>query len=327
MIDMKGSRRLLRLKKVLFEETDEENELSMKEIADKLKLEFGSSVSFDSRAIRRDLDALDEEGFEINTNKGEYGKNLYSHQQRLFETYQLRLMVDALLSARFITEKEKKALIQKLKKLTSKHIAKTLPDPLMFNQSANIDYTLIKVNIDRAHEAISNNRVLAYQYGKYNVDKEFVFNREGSIYKVEPYALIWQNDFYYLIGKMQQTGEFRHYRLDRMRHVELTNEKFRREDLDITKYIDQTFHMFAGEEHWIKISFHHDLINVILDRFGLDADIKKLDDENVLLTTKAKLSPGLISWILRWGHKVKVLSPDWLRDEVKNEIRMMQELY
>ncbi|MBS4177743.1 WYL domain-containing protein [Bacillus sp. FJAT-49731] len=326
-MDMKGSRRLLKLKQILFAETDEDHELSMREIMNKLNLAFGSSVTFDSRAIRRDLDVLEEEGFEIITNRGVYGKTLYSHQHRLFETYQLRLMVDALLSARFITEMEKKALIQKLKNLTSKHIAKTLPDPIMLNQSANMDYSLIKINIDRAHDAISSNRVLAYQYGKYNLEKEFVFNRDGSIYKVEPYALIWQNDFYYLIGKFLLTGEFRHYRLDRMRHVKVTDEKFRKEDLDITKYVDQTFHMFAGEEHWIKIRFQHDLLNVMLDRFGLDADIKKLDGEHLLLTTKAKLSPGLVSWILRWGHKAKVLSPEWLTKEVKKEIKLMQALY
>ena len=311
----------------MFEETDEDHELSMKGIMDKLKLEFGSSVTFDSRAIRRDLDVLDEEGFEIITNTGEYGKTLFSHQHRLFETYQLRLMVDALLSARFITEKEKKALIHKLKNLTSKHIAKNLPEPIMFNKSTNIDYSLIKINIDRAHEAISASRILTYQYGKYNLEKEFIFNRDGDIYKVEPYALIWQNDFYYLIGKFLLTGEFRHYRMDRMRYVKVADEKFRREDLNITKYVNQTFHMFAGEEHWVKIRFKHDLVNVILDRFGLDADIKKIDEEHLLLTTKAKLSPGLVGWILRWGHRAKVLSPEWLVEEVKKEIKLFQGLY
>jgi predicted DNA-binding transcriptional regulator YafY len=327
MIDMKGSRRLLKIQKILFEETDEEHELDMKEIIQKLNLAFGGSVASDSRAIKRDLEVLDEEGFEIVTNTGDYGKILYSHQDRLFETYQLRLMVDAILSARFITEREKKTLIQKLKKLTSKHIAKTLPDPLIFNPSSSIDYHMIKMNIDRAHEAISNNYVLAYQYGKYNVEKEFVFSRNGDTYFVEPYALIWQNDYYYLIGKFQLTGEFRHYRLDRMRNVKVMDKKFRKDNLDITKYIDQTFHMFAGEDQWIKIQFKQELVNVILDRFGMDADIRKIDKEHLLLTTKAKLSSGLVSWILRWGHKAKVLSPEWLVEEVKKEIRLMEALY
>lgn len=324
---MKGSRRLLKLKQILYEETDENHELSIKELIDKLKLLYGTNMSFDARAIRRDLEALDEEGFEIIRNKGKYGKILYSHQYRLFETYQLRLIIDAILSARFITEKEKKSIIQKLKKLTSVHIAKSLPDPIIFNQSVNTDYDLIRMNIDQAHQAISEQKVLAYQYGKYNSEKEFVFNRDGLVYKVEPYALIWQNDYYYLIGKFILTNEFRHYRLDRMRNVAVTEEKFQKQTLNISKYVNQTFHMFAGEEAKITIRFQQDLINVFIDRFGLDANIEKLDENYFMLTAKAKLSSGLVSWILRWGHKVKVLSPDWLVEEVKREIQQMYELY
>ena len=324
---MKSSQRLLKLKEILFRETDEDHELSMKKIIESLQREFGSDVSFDQRAIKRDIEALNDADFEVVMNTGQHGKALYSHQDRLFETYQLRLIVDAILSARFITEKEKKMLIQKVKKLTSKYIAKSLPDPLIFHQSVNINYNLIKLNIDHIHQAISKQRVLKYQYGKYNVDKKFVFHRDGRWYEVEPYALIWQNDFYYLIGKYIPNGEFRHYRLDRMRNVVVTSRTFQREKLDIKEYIDRTFHMFSGEDQWIKIQFHQELINVVLDRFGLDADIRRIGDEHFLLTTKAKISSGLVGWILTWGHKAKVLSPDHLLEEVKREIKLMQNVY
>src|SRR5699024_977051 len=145
---------------------------------------------------------------------------------RLFETYQLRLMVDAVLSARFITTNEKENLIGKMKQLTSASIAKTLPEPVLFSQSANMDYDLVKLNIDHVHRAVSDRRVLGYQYGKFNVDKDFEFGRGGDWYYVEPYALIWQNDYYYLIGRFQETDEMRHYRLDRIRNIELTEERF-----------------------------------------------------------------------------------------------------
>lgn len=327
MPDINASRRLLKLKEILFRETDEEHELSMKEIITKLQLEFGEEVDFDKRTLKRDIEALNDENFEVIVNTGPHGKAMYSHQARLFETYQLRLMVDAILSARFITEKEKKLLIEKIKQLTSRHIARSLPDPLIYYQSANPDYNLIKLNIDRIHEAISSNHVLHFKYGKHNVKKEFEYHREGSWYDVEPYALIWQNDFYYLIGKFRPTEEFRHYRLDRMRDVTVADEKFRREQLDIKQYIDQSFHMFAGENQWIKIQFHNDLINVVLDRFGLDADIRQVDDEHFLLTTKAKISKGLKGWILTWGHQAKVIAPEWLAGQIKEEIQQMQKLY
>lgn len=104
-------------------------------------------------------------------------------------------------------------------------------------------------------------------------------------------------------------------------------KRFRREQLDIKQYIDQSFHMFAGENQWIKIQFHNDLINVVLDRFGLDADIRQVDDEHFLLTTKAKISKGLKGWILTWGHQAKVIAPEWLAGEIKEEIQQMQKLY
>ena len=214
-----------------------------------------------------------------------------------------------------------------MKQLTSKHIAKTLPEPLLFSQSANMDYEQVKLNIDFVHRAISEQKVLAYQYGKFTVDKDFEYNRDGEIYFVDPYALIWQNDYYYLIGRFRRTNEVRHYRLDRMRNISIYDKRFRKEDFDLQSYVNQSFHMFAGEEIRIKVRFHNDLVNVVLDRFGRDADIKAEGEAYFILSTKAKLSDGLINWILTWGHKAKVLEPDHLVETVKEKIVKMMEVY
>lgn len=318
--------RLLKLREVLFQETDEDHELSLDELREKV-LQLSPERAYDRRTVKKDLAVLEQAGFDIVKNKGKYGKILYSHQSRLFELYQLRLLVDAILSARFITSGEKENLIDKVKQLTSKHMAKTLPGPILFSQSANIDYDLVKVNIDHVHRAISERKVLAYQYGKFNVDKQFVFNRDGAIYYVEPYALIWQNDFYYLIGRFQQTNEIRHYRLDRIRNIEITDETFKKEDFHLQAYVNQSFHMFAGEESRIKILFHNGLVNVVLDRFGPDADIQKYDDEHFILSAKAKLSDGLVNWILTWGDQAKVMSPDSLVCKVKEKVTAMYNIY
>ncbi|MCD5324459.1 MULTISPECIES: helix-turn-helix transcriptional regulator [Pontibacillus] len=326
-MEVNNNTRLLQLQEILSKETDELHELSMKEIMEKLKFVFGPEANFDKRTLKRDMEVLEEAGFEVIQNKGDFGKTLYSYQDRVFETYQLRLLNDAVLSAKFITEKEKKDLIQRIKNLTSKHIAKTLPDPLLFNQSANDGYQLVKLNIDHVHTAIAEQKVLLYQYGKYNMKKEFEYNRDGSTYEVEPYALIWQNDFYYLIGRFRGTGEMRHYRLDRMRNIRLSEERFRKEEINIQDYVDQSFHMFAGENTWIKVQFHASLLNVVLDRFGLDASIQQVDEEHFLLSTKAKMSTGLVAWIMQWGRKAKVVSPEALKEEVREEVRAMFEGY
>ncbi|WP_284140199.1 MULTISPECIES: WYL domain-containing protein [unclassified Virgibacillus] len=321
-----NSYRMLKLRELLFHETDDDNELGMQQIKDKLQY-YAPEVLCDNRTIKKDLEVLDTLNFEIVENKGKYGKKLYSHQARLFETYQLRLIIDAILSARFITPKEKKHLIEKVKKLTSKHIAKTLPEPFLFHLSSNQDYEMVKLNIDHIHRAIASSHVLAYQYGRFNVNKEFVFGRDGALYFVEPYALIWQNDYYYLIGRFQENDELRHYRLDRIRNIQITDETFTKKEFHLQEYVDQSFHMFAGEEIRIKIQFHIDLVHVVLDRFGLDASIKQVDEAHFVLSTKAKLSEGLINWILTWGSQAKVLAPDHLVQTVKGKIIEMGKVY
>ncbi|WP_164667503.1 helix-turn-helix transcriptional regulator [Virgibacillus doumboii] len=318
--------RLLKIREILFSETDEYNELDINQLSEKLRIITGDA-KFDNRTIKRDLEILDDSDFEIVRNTGKFGKSLFSHQTRLFETYQLRLIIDAILSARFITTNEKEKLIKKVKELTSKHIGKTLPEPILFSQSANMDYELVKLNIDCVHRAISEGKVLTYQYGKFNVKKEFEYHRNGDHYYVEPYALIWQNDYYYLIGRYQENGELRHYRLDRIRNIEVSELFFTKEDFNLQEYVNQSFHMFAGEEMWMKIRFQNSMVNVVLDRFGQEADIREMDDDHFVLTTKAKLSDGLINWILTWGNKAKVLSPDHLVDQIKEKIRQMSEVY
>jgi len=319
--------RLLQLKELLFHETDEEHELNIYEIEEKLVQILGVE-SIDHRTIKKDLATLQEMDFDIVRNRRKFGKYFYSHQAKLFETYQIRLLVDAILSARFITPKEKDVLIDKLKELTSVHIRKTLPEPILFSQTVNLDYELIKLNIDRLHHAITSNRVVSYQYGDFNVEKKFEYRRNGNLYYVEPYALIWQNDLYYLIGKFQETNEIRHYRLDRIRNIEILEATFKKEkDFELQPYVDNTFHMYSGEELRMEIRFHNRLINAIYDRFGMEVDVRADGEEYFILKTKAKFSDGLLSWILKWGHQAQVIAPKILVDRVKEEAKKMAAIY
>ncbi|MCA0970836.1 WYL domain-containing protein [Halobacillus litoralis] len=326
-MELNNSTRILKLQELLSQETDEWNQLSMKDIIEKLRFIFGPDVNFDKRTIKRDMDTLGEIGFEVIENAGEHNRMMYSYQDRVFETYQLRFMNDAVLSARFIPQKDKKELIKRLRELTSRHIAKTLPDPILFHQTSSDPYEQIKINIDHVHTAISERKVLNYQYGTYNMNKEFELHRDGQIYEVEPYALIWQQDYYYLIGYFRGTGEMRHYRVDRMRNISVSRESFKKDTFDLQNYVDQSFHMFSGEDTRIKIRFHKSLLNVVIDRFGIDAAIKQADENHFDLSTNAKMSTGLMVWIMQWGSKAKVLSPDRLVEWVREEVERMYQQY
>lgn len=282
----------------------------------------------DPRTIRKDMETLQDTGFDIVENRRAHGQIYYSHQAKMFETYELRTLVDAILSARFITKREKGELIDKIKQLASVHVRKTLPEPVLFHQSVNMNYHMIKLNIDRVHEAITHQAVLKYRYGDYTVEKNFELRRDGGFYYVEPYALIWQNDLYYLIARFQETDELRHYRLDRMREIEKTELRFKRDkSFELQSYVDNSFHMFSGDESRIKIRFRRSLLNAIYDRFGLEADVVQDGEDAFTLTTQAKVSDGLLGWILQWGRGAEVLSPASLKEQVQLEIAAMHHQY
>ncbi|KON87573.1 transcriptional regulator [Sporosarcina globispora] len=323
-----NKQRMLKLMEILRDQTDEENEYTLDDITECFKKEYGPEVKLNKNSIRDDIDHLIESNFDITINQEKEGMpKFYSHQYRLFELYELRMLIDAVASARFITKDETKQLIRKIKKLTSIHHAKKLHNEILIDSSVKSESKLVRLAINDLHEAISERKIVTFQYGRYNLNKEFVLSHNGGQYRVKPLALTWVNDFYYLIAYYFAKEEIRHYRIDRLRNVNITEEQFAYELFDVSKYVSSTFHMYAGSEEWIKIRFHNDLINVIIDKFGRDADIRKLDEDHFVLTAKAIVSNGLVKWLLNWGNQAKVLSPSSLIDQVTNEISNMMAVY
>ncbi len=323
--------RLLALKEIFLRETDEVKQLSIKELVEKLQIEIPGCTA-NEKKVKEYIEILKDTGFEIIDNTEKYGKKYYSHQDRLFEKYQLRLLIDPILSARFITEEEKRNIVSNVKKLTSSHVAKSLPDPIVYQQSINQDYNLIKLHIDKIHDAIFESKLIKFQYGDFNIEKEFQLRKGGEHYQIKPLALIWESDFYYLIGedtKYSEEDNPRNYRLDRMRDVVITENKFVKNRRDISSYVQQSFHMFGGQDEWITLQFRLNRValNGVIDKFGVDADIRKGEDNTFILKAKAKLSEGLKGWILGWGRHVKVLSPPSLVEDMKQELEKMMRAY
>lgn len=322
-----NSYRLLKLMEIFQHETDEFNELDIYDLKRKLT-QVLQIKTLDIRTIKQDIAALEEIGFDVVKNRRRHGKIYYSHQARAFETYQLRLLVDAVLSAKFITINEKVKVIEQIGQLTSRHIAKSLPEPIMYNQTVNVDYEMIKHNIDRIHISIAESKVLQFKYGNYNLLKEFSFRKDGRAYAVAPYGLVWKDDFYYVIGYSYEDDEIRHYRVDRMRSIQVTSGKFEPDPtFNLQSHTSKSINMFAGNEQVMIVRFTNDLINVILDKFGLNAHTTPDGDEHFILRQHTKISDGLVAWLLSWGKKAEVLEPDSLAEQVAREIEAMYTMY
>ncbi|MGR3764684.1 helix-turn-helix transcriptional regulator [Rossellomorea sp. NS-SX7] len=328
MTRIDNKERLLRLMTIFTQETDEDHELSLDDIILRFKQIYGPDVKLNKNSLKDDINHLINHSFDVTINQEKDGlPKYYSHQYRLFELYELRMLVDAVVSAKFITKQETRQLIGKIRKLTSNHQGKKLQNEIQVDSSIKSESPFIRLAIHDLHQAISERRIITFQYGRYDIDKHFNLSHGGSLYKVKPYALTWANDFYYLIAYYYEAGEIRHYRVDRLRNVNTLEESFPYEPFDVSKYVQSTFHMFAGDEEWIKIKFHNQLINVIIDKFGKEADIRKYDENHFILTTKARISGGLVNWILNFGSKAEVISPASLLETVKQEIISMYKLY
>ncbi|MFC7060998.1 helix-turn-helix transcriptional regulator [Halobacillus seohaensis] len=322
--------RVLVLKNILEKHTDEENERTLSEITDLLNKEFDSFYGFSKKSIKVDLDCFEESDVvDLIVNQETNGlPKYYSHQNRLFEIQELRLLSDAVVSARFITKSEKESLIGKIKKLTSEHLAAKLENQLHIEEIAHSQSNKVKYVIYDLHNAINDHHVIHFQYGRYGVDKEFALSREGKIYKLHPYALVWNRDYYYLIGWSPEHEEIRHFRVDRMVKLQVIGEVFQqKEEFDSSKYTKTLFHMFTGTEKWIKVKFANHLINVIIDRFGKNVPIDASDDGYFTLKTKAVISDGLVGWLLNWGGNAEVIEPPELRQEIQEQVNKMYNIY
>lgn len=320
--------RLLKLMDILSKETDEDNEFTLEEIINKFKHYYGPEIKLNKNTLREDIEQLIQANFDVTINQEKDGMpKYYSHQYRLFELYELRMLIDAVASARFITKDETKQLIRKIKELTSSHHAKKLHNEILIASSIKSESNSVRLAISQLHEAISERKIITFQYGRYNVKKKFQLSNDGTLYTVKPLALTWVNDYYYLIAYYFLAEEIRHYRVDRLRNVTITEENFPYEPFDVSDYVKSTFHMYSGKEDWIKIRFHNELVNVIIDKFGKEIEIKQDGNDYFIVSTKAKVSDGLRAWILSLGSKAQVLSPTHLVEDVRNEIQMIQQLY
>lgn len=252
----------------------------------------------------------------------------YSHQNRLFELHELRVLVDAVSSARFITSAETEELIKKLKKLTSVYLAKQLENRILLTEGTKTENSFVKHSIHTLHEAIWDRRVIQFQYGRYNVEKEFQLSRNGDFYYVKPLGLVWNNQYYYLIGEYEPEGDIRHYRVDRMRKVTALEKNFLpNPDFDVSKYTNKLFHMYSGEERNIEIEFDNHLINVVIDHFGVNVPITRHTENTFRISTPAVISDGLVRWILTWGGDAKVLNPPALVERMKAEAEKLWKQY
>ncbi|KUO71707.1 MAG: hypothetical protein APF77_07850 [Clostridia bacterium BRH_c25] len=321
--------KLLYLMKMLFEKTDEENTITLNEMISELE-RYG--ITAERKSIYDDLEALRQYGIDIATRKTKTTD--YFVANRLFELPELKLLVDIVQSSKFITHKKSNDLIKKIESLTSVHQAKKLQRQVYVANRAKTMNELIYCNVDTLHIAISENRQISFRYFEYNLDKKKQFRNSGQAYVVSPYALSWVDENYYLISHYPKNPELTHFRVDRMAEIKLLEEPRRvladiigEKTLDIAEYSKKVFNMFGGEEVAVKLQFDNSLVNVVIDRFGKEVSIEKVDENSFVVRVHVAVSSTFLAWMFQFGDKVKILSPESVVERYKENLLEIMNSY
>ena len=318
--------KLLYLLKMLEEKTDEENAMSINTMIGELE-RYG--VSAERKSIYDDLEALKHYGLDIASKKSKTTE--YYVASRLFELPELKLLVDAVQCSKFVTHKKSNELIKKIESLASYRQAQSLQRQVYVSNRVKTINESIYYNVDRLHAAIAENKKVSFKYFDYDVKKEKVFRKSGEKYSVSPYGLSWDDENYYLITFSSKYNDFTHYRVDRMTDIDLIDEERdplpEKKHFDIAEYTKKVFNMFGGEEVLVQLQLDNLLVNAVIDRFGKDVVIGRIDDSNFYVWIKVAVSQTFFAWISQFGSKVKILSPDIVIEKYKRSIQEILSLY
>jgi predicted DNA-binding transcriptional regulator YafY len=307
--------KILYILKMFYEKTDVENTITVPQIISELA---SLGINAERKSIYDDIEALKFLGYDIVKTKTK--THNYFLASREFEIPELKLLIDSVLSSRFITQKKSQELVKKIEKLASKHQFKKLKRQMYACERVKTMNESIYYTIDRINDAIAENKQIKFKYFDWSVNKKKVYRKDGELYQTNPISLVYDNDNYYLIAYSEQREDYIHYRVDRMDKAEIVEKKryVPQQDFDLAQYIKPVFSMYLGKLVDVSIEFDNLLINVIIDRFGKDTEIIKTDEEHFVAQLKVAISPMFLSWIIGFGDKARILSPDYIIEEVCN---------
>lgn len=319
--------KLLYLMQIMLEKTDDEHGLRIGEIIAELAK---YDIAAERKSLYSDFEALRVFGIDINSvqkNRTVY----YYVGSRDLEVAELKLLVDAVQSSKFITEKKSSQLIKKLEHYVSKYDAQKLNRQVYVHGRIKTMNESIYYNVDKIHNAIDKNVMIKFQYYQWNVKKEMELRHGGAFYKVSPWGLVWDNENYYMIVYDDSAELIKHFRVDKMIRISLLDtvrkgrEQFKQ--LALSSYTKKRFGMFTGKEQSVTMLCENRFAGVMLDRFGRDVRMRKVDDAHFQITVDVVVSNSFFGWIIGLGSGVKMIGPDDVVSDLKKSIMQLYTDY
>lgn len=319
--------KMLYLVKILSEETDDEHSLTTQDIITKLAK---YDVNAERKALYRDFEELKAFGLDIISEQ--IGRNVYYHLgHRDFELPELKLLVDSVQSAKFITEKKSKELIKKLEALVSKYEAKHLQRQVVISGRVKTMNESVYYNVDAIHEAISSDKQIRFQYFQWTVKKKMELRKDGAWYVLSPWGLMWDDEYYYMLAYDAEDEMIKHYRVDKMLNIDIVDCKREGQkafkSFDMPRYSKSLFGMFSGEQTSVTLEGTNDMAGVLIDRFGKDIMLHSIDEEHFSAIVEVAISKQFLGWVIALGENIRITAPKTVVEQMQEEAKRLCRQY
>lgn len=302
--------------------TDETHDATTPQLIDYLA---ANGIKAERKSIYSDIQTLVDFGYDIVRGPGPHDG--YQLLSRDFELAEVKLLVDLVQSSKFITTRKSRELISKLQHFVSENDARKLQRQVVVTDRNKTLNENIYYSVDVIYSAIANNRQIHFQYFDWDVHKQMIPRKDGAIYEVSPWLLTWDDENYYLVAYDSAAACMKHYRVDKMLHIELSESPRAGRDLfeqiDVASYSKKTFGMFAGEEETIQLLCDNFLIGVIVDRFGSDVALRPYDDTHALARMNIAVSPQFFGWLAGLSGRVTIYAPQSLAVSYKDYLQRL----
>jgi predicted DNA-binding transcriptional regulator YafY len=310
--------KLIKIIEILQQNTDEEHPMTTLELCQHV---LDAGIRCERRTLAEDIKVLNDYGYEVMSGTKGHAKTYYI-ADRKFDRHELKILIDAVQAASFITNKKTDELVNKIADLGGKHRAQVLMNHIAYFNTTKHSNESIYYNIDTIEQAIQKQKQISFLYFDLDVGGTRVYRKEKQWYIVNPVALIFTNDNYYLVAINDKYQNLHNYRVDRMEAVSIENEDITDlpslKDQNLAQYRETAFHMFVGQTEFVKLEFTDEVKNAIFDKFGETTKITRAKDNKFVATVQVQVSPTFFGWVFQFGRKMKILSPKDVAEEYKS---------
>ncbi len=318
--------KLLYLLRYLMKNSDEAHPVTVQDMIEELARQ---DISAERKTIYDDIESLRRFGVDVVQRKDK--STGYYVAARDFELPELKLLVDSIQSSKFITQRKTLSLIKKLENLASVYDAQLLERQVYVRGRVKSMNESVYYNVDEISGAISRDRAIRFKYFEFTVAGERRYRHEGAWYIVSPFALMWDDENYYLLAWDASAARLKHYRVDKMTHIEALEQRREGKEafkkLDMSSYSQRVFGMFAGEEKRVRLRFLNHLAGAVIDRFGKDTILTPDGDEHFIIAVDLVVSPQFFAWVFGFGAEAEILSPESVRRQMGREAASIAALY